>query len=503
MKRSLSLLLFSAVLVGVAGLCPTLVQAQGLTPWTAQQTIPDFHPETEPPLLIADQARTVHAFSSQWLPDDGGPAQLAILYNQWSAQNGWTPPTDILLSPLRGQAWIMDGFLDATGTVHLLIFSGDDVEAEIYYTHAPLSNASNTHAWADPILVGPGAQTPKSASIATDGQGNMVILYGGRLDGFGVYTVYSADNGASWSVPEPIYFTNSGDLKAHAIQISKGASGWLHTIWAVVSAEGQGRTIYYSQQRLGERVWSAPVPLAEAPSGLGVMTPTIIEHNDTVFAIFNRAPKVVMRRSSDYGATWSEIIEIFDQHVGVNGTISLVVDGNGDLHQFWGQRITGNPDIHGMWHSIWRGGAWTPPEPLVSGPQINDVVGDTAFDPYDARAVVSQGDTILTTWRSDPGNKGNGVWYSYQQLNAPAQPEIALPTPLPTPTVTPTQTPITPTATPTRPAALLLNRDTIAAAPATNAGNAPAFTLLISMIPALLIVVALLARSYFVQLVRR
>ena len=44
-----------------------------------------------------------------------------------------------------------------------------------------------------------------------------------------------------------------------------------------------------------------------------------------------------------------------------------------------------------------------------------------AFVPFDASAVITQGNIILATWRSDPGivRGGNGVWYSYKTLDAP------------------------------------------------------------------------------------
>jgi hypothetical protein len=41
--------------------------------------------------------------------------------------------------------------------------------------------------------------------------------------------------------------------------------------------------------------------------------------------------------------------------------------------------------------------------------------------------VVSQGNTILVTWRTDLLSKGNGVWYSYKQVDTPELPVIELP----------------------------------------------------------------------------
>ena len=96
---ALAVILFSALHLNVL-----LVSAQEPNGWPAQQRIPDFHPETNTPILVADQNRTVHAFSSQWLDDDEDNAVRAIAYNQWTLEGGWTPPVDILLSPLKDDA---------------------------------------------------------------------------------------------------------------------------------------------------------------------------------------------------------------------------------------------------------------------------------------------------------------------------------------------------------------------------------------------------------------
>jgi hypothetical protein len=162
---------------------------------------------------------------------------------------------------------------------------------------------------------------------------------------------------------------------------------------------------------------------------LGSQTPAIIEYRDSLIALFNLPPKIMMRRSTDGGKTWDGSAILFPRHVGVNGSISPVMDGNDELHLFFGQRISGSPDIHGMWHSILNGNRWTEPNAVVKGPRIWDLEGPTSFDPYEARAVVSQGNVILVTWITDLGErKPNGVFYSYSVLDAPESPVIALPT---------------------------------------------------------------------------
>jgi hypothetical protein len=66
-----------------------------------------------------------------------------------------------------------------------------------------------------------------------------------------------------------------------------------------------------------------------------------------------------------------------------------------------------------MWHNIWQDGEWSETDAVVSG------LGGTGFDPYDARAAIVQGNELLITWRTDPGNSKPGVWYSTTKLNTP------------------------------------------------------------------------------------
>lgn len=116
---------------------------------------------------------------------------------------------------------------------------------------------------------------------------------------------------------------------------------------------------------------------------------------------------------------------------------------------FFGGRI-GNPEIQGMWHSSYEKGRFTKPSAVVSGPLVNDTVSDNAFGPQFAMAVAVQGNTLLVTWRQDPGMKGNGVWYSVAQVDAPELPVVPLPTTevssiVQTTTAEPTAVPATPT----------------------------------------------------------
>jgi hypothetical protein len=388
--------------------------------WSFPQTIPAFELDNFPPILVPDQNGNVHAFSSQYIETRQGGSIRAVVYNKWTLETGWTPPIDILLSPIN-EARLTDVYLDDVGVMHLAFWGGNGTDADIYYSQSPLAEVDNPRAWSIPIIIGDQAGDPAGAVFAQPAGGDLVVIFNGRQYGNGLYVVRSTDRGSTWSFPTPIFITRDEAPNIAYLEVLKSNSGWLHLIWNVYSLNGQGRGIYYARSADGE-VWDQPNVFAEADEGLGTQTPTIIEHDNSLFAFYNLPPKIIMQRSLDDGKSWQDPVILFPRHVGVNGSLSPVVDVNDTLHLFFGQRISGSPDIHGMWHSRWENPRWTEPEALIKGPAVTDPVGLNSFDPYAANAIVIQGVTILTTWRTDPGLKGNGVWFSYKTLDAPEVP---------------------------------------------------------------------------------
>ncbi len=407
-----------------------IVQAAALTAesenlWAPQSRVPGYRGDTNPPLLIADQNRVVHAFAYQQLVDDEREKMVGIIYSQWSVKEGWTNPNDVLLSPAKDDARVMSVCLDQNGVMHLIFFAGDETAADLYYAKAPAVHAGRATGWSKPKLIGEAAADPAEGAVLLDGRNNLVALYSGHAQGRGVYAIYSDDGGESWSSPTPIFLTYRENLFPSSLKAVVGESGYIHAVWDIRDTGGNGRQIIYSRFDPAAGGWAEPIILASAPTGYGVLNPTIVEYQHEVIVAYSG---VNFRRSADYGVTWTNPLKPFP-HVGVNGQMSFVEDGSGRLHFFWAQRITGVPDIHGAWHSRYEKGRWSPPEAVISGPTIEDLIGDKAFDPYDVNAIISQGNVILVTWRTDPGNKGNGVWYSFLSSEATELPFVPLPEP--------------------------------------------------------------------------
>jgi hypothetical protein len=468
--------------------------AQGRYRWTPPAQIPLYDQSTWTPYLVADQNRTVHAFATDLLDENIG--QKGIVYRQWTPEGGWTQPNDVLLSPLKNQARIHGALLDEAGMMHVVFFGGDETQANIYYANAPARLAHDARAWSMPALVGARAHVFDDAVLARDGQGHLHIIYSGDLLGSGLYATRSSDGGETWSEPAPLFQVRDPSAIPYDLQTATDMLGNLHVVWAVNNESGLTDSIHYARLEAGQETWVQPVEI-ENLGGIPAGTPALSEYNDELILIYHAINPEVgltrhMRRSSDSGNTWSQRFSLFP-HVGSNGAASLVIDGNNVLHMFFGNRVTiGGQITHGMWHSVWQNGQWSPPQAIVSGPKQAD------FDPSDARAIVSQGDTILVTWMTDPGAirlGTGGTYYSYTEVEAPMQPISAIPMPSPTLTSSPTEALISALVT-TEPALTSLPDRALVdgdEAERTAGMDSPAVALVVGIIPVVLFTTAVVA----------
>jgi len=395
-------------------------QSSGFTDY---QPVPDYAEDTLPPYLIADQNRTVHAFTSQWVGDVN--PQLAIVYRQWTLDKGWTPLVDILLSPY-GQARIFGAFLDPNGMMHVVFFGGDDAGGDIYYSWSPAIYADQASAWSNPVLIARDAIAPSFGALAGDENGNLLVVYSGDREGVGLYFLFSSDYGETWSEPTPLYLDYTGELVPAWLHMSMGQSGQLYAVWNMVNDLGHNITAHFSKFDIGSRQWSEPIEFAKGVGiehGMGIMNPAVIEYGSSIIIRFNNGippsgtpPAEWLQESQDGGQTWSNPLRIFPKQVGRNGIASFAVDSQDGLHLLFAERIQTRingmfAEVGGIWYSQMIGNTWS--DPLLVAENSDD------FLAYDATAIISQGNVLLVTWRTDPGEGEKGVWYAYKVLDTP------------------------------------------------------------------------------------
>lgn len=407
------------LVVWLAVVGPSSLLAQ--TKWAPERSIPEYN-DPFPPLLIADRYGVVHAFNTEFLNEQ---RDTAVFYRQWTLAGGWTSPVDILLPPERGVVRVKDVFLDDNDIIHIVFFSGNLPDTgTIYYTYTSLVGADNAQSWADPLIVGERAGPLEEAAIVGDDNGRLVIVYAGRSDGVGLYEVHSIDSGQRWSRPAIVFLWQAQNQQPASVWLTLDEEGQFHAIWSVTNDRALGEKIYYARLDADMQVWSIPLLLAERTGDeYSANWPSMISYNGELFVIYmdSAPPTRYMRRSADGGKTWSEPVRIFSQ-IGEYGRAVFLVDSNNTLHLVLGNRYS-NPEIHGMWHSVWDGQRWSEPLPIASGPKA------PAFDPSRPRAVISQGNVMLVSWWHD-ATSAFYPGYSFTVLDAPAIETILLTTPV-------------------------------------------------------------------------
>jgi len=411
--------------------------------WSPAKQIPGYPSQTEPPYLVADRNKTVHAFHVQPVND-----QSAIVYSTWTLARGWTMPVDILLPPPSVNAFLLKGaFLDAKGTLHVIFLAGDATfGGDVYYSRASAVDAGHTSAWSPPRLVAEKSNMI-AAALTGDDNGNLFIFYSGTKAGNGLYEVYSRNGGDTWSDSLPVFLTNDritypGDI---TLLMDKGG---LHLAWTVWRPPYGGEQLYYARLDTERNRITTPILLSRPSTGQLYLpnAPTMIVYNDTLFLIYSEVTDLasgsmakVMRQSTDLGKTWTKPVWAFPPLIGGNGAAPLLVDSNNGLHAILANRA--GDCCHGMWYSAWEGERWSEPQAIINpGPKT------PLFDPQIPQAVISQGNVILATWINE--EKYNGVWYSYAKLDIPELPATPLPTPLVTPSPSLPSVPPAPTNTP-------------------------------------------------------
>ncbi len=454
--------------------------------WSPAKQIPGYPSYTEPPYLVADRNRTVHALHVQPVND-----QPAIVYSTWTMALGWTMPVDVLLAPHSALVINLRGlFLDAKGTLHAIFVAGDDTfGGDVYYSRAAVANAEHPAGWSAPKRIGEKARMGGTfaTALAADDRGDLYVVYSGTKEGNGLYEIRSQDGGDTWSDPAAIFLTGDSGIYPGTLALQL-ETGNLHIAWSDWRPPYGGYELYYARLDTERNTLSSPVLMSRPVTGNFTLpdTPSMILHYNTLFLVYSEYTDLaggsmakLMRQSTDHGKTWTKPVLAFPPLIGGNGIASLLVDSDNELHAVLSNR-TGDC-CHGMWYSFWEGNRWSESQAIISpGPKTR------MFDPQIPNAVMSQGNVILATWINE--ERLNGVWYSYARLDAPELPIVPLPTPIPSPDPTSTPNATTAIATPTSATTRLPATEISAEVPQAEEST-PGFSILIGTVP----VIALIA----------
>lgn len=471
------------------GYHPLRAVAQAQSHWTKPEQIPGYDRIARAPFLVADQNHVVHAFSYE----TNRLVRGAIYYRRWTLEAGWSLPVDILLPGVgAGMQTIQSVHLDEAGRLHLIFYVGDQTVGEMYYSRANAAEADEGGAWLTPVSIGPKAGPVASAMLVSDLDGNLVLVYGGQVEGVGVYEVRSEDGGDTWSTPVAVTLMDRPEMWPASIKLEVDSSGRIHAVWSLVGTEGVGLELTYSRWAPTTRQWSRPATLAlREPGEYSINWPTLLAFGDELMLIYQDSFPATrwMRRSLDGGGTWTAPVRPFP-HIGEYENAILLKDSADQLHLILGNR-TVDPEIHGMWHSQWLDGHWTPLQSITAGPVTS------SYDPSAPQAVVSQGNILLAVWWHNVRRETlSGAWYAYLQLDLPELP-TATPITLSLVSMTPTHVASELAPTPTSLPIITPTPPNQPDSPAESENNtSPALPVFLGVVPVVLLIIGLLFFRY-------
>lgn len=479
------------------------------------------------PAIIADATGRVHVVWSSALtvgednrpirPTDNGPnAQWegydVVMYT--SSQDGreWSQVKDIVALPSQGAVTRAAMLIDRQGIFHMTFRNLD-----IYYSHAPVQSVSSPKSWLPPSLI---TQTGYYTRMILDSQNRLHLVFTkdiydkkntdcpGCSD---IFYRWSDDNGLTWSSALDISNLPTGSVKPQMVVDQQDN---LYVIWEEgPGAGGIGMVndptkIMYTVSYDRGNTWAPPTEFI-APNGMARNSAIGIDKTGKLLITWLGLPEDVVyyQTSGDQGRSWSPprpIPGLWGGWTVYNTKLDgseMTADNAGDLHLVLVGRTANDQKSLSVLHLSWNGSVWSEPDPVTT------LLGDVPEWP---RMAISEGNVLNVVWFVRPkaqiwtGGGDYQIWYARGSSSAPAIAPVEWPTSTPTPisaiavVATPTlASTVTPSPTPTLDPSLLQVSIPDGANTSIYSDNDEVLLLAQSLLPAILIIVIVVATVRF------
>lgn len=348
------------------------------------------------PVLAADQTGVLHAC---WADEQEG-GSMALLYARWDGSE-WTQPVDVIAMPgtLQGPSIAVDQF----GIIHLIWRGFGNA---LYYSSASAAGATSAAAWSAPRVL---AVSNPHAHIVVDQAGGLHIVYP-ALDG--VYYIYSADSGSSWTAPLLLAMPSGANATTDFARLAVAPNGDLHVVWTELELPNGWPPlgVFYSRSFDGGETWSTSFQMA----GEGYLEVNVVPVDQNLIHTAWNAMVGISGRyhrwSSDSGMTWSETDEIVPAALGGGSTNppGLAVDASGVVHVVVNTNDTiprtGPGEFGATLYSSWGGSGWLPPvnisSPAPGYSSVNNEASAIAVLNGNQLHVLFIGDAATSLWHT-------------------------------------------------------------------------------------------------------
>ena len=392
-------------------------------------------------------------------PEDDRSGTISLYYTRWNVDR-WLPNQDVLINPDDGSVPEMVAAVeDNAGYLHVL-WSG----SRLWHSQALIAEAGDYRGWTKPVGVFDQARVNYvDAKIDSADRLHMALTTSAR-DVF--YVAMDPDG----TVETPFLIRSVQTFFPYYVSLALTRSGNLMTCWVEVNGAGDGRSrgVYCAGTRDGGLTWSAPEEVASGHYWGGITYFTETNMLARIIGGGNGVGGRSIQFSEDDGLTWLPPVDL-TQGVDMQGLNNhmAAMDSTQSIH------VLVNPGNAQHVQSVYAQGSWLP----------NRQTGWQGWDWIDFE--VANGNTLIAAWWRD-----NTIFASWASVDAPylaPQPLEAVAASaalmLPTPTIVASATEPSPTPVPVAPQPIQL---------APSAANRPfsqATVLILSIGPALLLVI--------------
>lgn len=401
--------------------------AQVAPRWTPHTVLAETKTAWSRPTITADARGHVHVLWAD-RAEAAAPGQDAkgdgLYHRSWDGQQ-WSAPVRVFAKDSNMFCVI---FPDATVGNDDELYVVWSEQGSLYFNHAPAETAHDPDAWSSATRVVQASMIDQSR-IVRDTKGRLHVVYT-RLasdDGPGgnVFSVFSDDDGQTWSTPQQVSrVPTDAQIVVATPRLVLDRTGALHTVWSEPHAPNWiSWRVLYARSDDGGHTWSEPLPLAAPPNDTNNnVGPSLVSTGrNTLHFVWGciGPPKRCYRTSVDGGRTWSPTALAFDRYVSMAGWDALVADANANLDLVAQLRMP-----YGMYHAFKPAGlAWQAPVRFV---------GEKGFEDGHFVSAVAVGTGVHAVWQKGPGT--GDVVYAYMTLAAgDAATAPADPTPAATP----------------------------------------------------------------------
>jgi hypothetical protein len=314
--------------------------------WTAVTPITTGEERFFAQTIIATGENSALAF---WTLADVSGAGLPEIYLSSLEEESWSLPQEVLKSP-EGVAGTLSAVLNDTGQLYL---TWGTHPGQLYLVRTDVAAANLVSAWSPPELITATEGISSNPVLAFAGDNVLYLAYTIAVnEGRGVYLLQSADSGRSWSEPVLVFDgASAGWEVVGPARLAVTDDGQIHVMWGQQSLAAanpmQAQALYYAHSNDGGQTFSPAMLVSE-----GLFTwYALAAAGQTLHQLWQSwaesAATIQHTYSLDSGQTWNRPAVIDS----ISGPVAVTQN---DVGQLFLLHLTDT--AVGEWY--WKGNSW-------------------------------------------------------------------------------------------------------------------------------------------------